>query len=113
MVRSKIKTLGIVAVLMVLSVLALYFAQALLMPKYMSNVKEGALIAEYYKAPKNNDVIFIGDCEVYENISPVTLWQEYGKLIFHLADFPVERGAVRSEERRVGKECRSRWSPYH
>ena len=23
------------------------------------------------------------------------------------------REAVRSEERRVGKECRSRWSPYH
>ena len=23
----------------------------------------------------------------------------------------IERG--RSEERRVGKECRSRWSPYH
>src|SRR2546422_10202178 len=22
-------------------------------------------------------------------------------------------GRVRSEERRVGKECRSRWSPYH
>ena len=22
-------------------------------------------------------------------------------------------GAKRSEERRVGKECRSRWSPYH
>ena len=22
-------------------------------------------------------------------------------------------GALRSEERRVGKECRSRWSPYH
>src|SRR5215213_10657582 len=22
-------------------------------------------------------------------------------------------GCVRSEERRVGKECRSRWSPYH
>ena len=26
---------------------------------------------------------------------------------------PVETFAVRSEERRVGKECRSRWSPYH
>ena len=27
----------------------------------------------------------------------------------------VKRGydAARSEERRVGKECRSRWSPYH
>ena len=24
-----------------------------------------------------------------------------------------ENGAIRSEERRVGKECRSRWSPYH
>ena len=22
-------------------------------------------------------------------------------------------GCTRSEERRVGKECRSRWSPYH
>ena len=22
-------------------------------------------------------------------------------------------GVLRSEERRVGKECRSRWSPYH
>ena len=23
------------------------------------------------------------------------------------------KGTLRSEERRVGKECRSRWSPYH
>src|SRR4029077_21294441 len=26
---------------------------------------------------------------------------------------PYSYGAQRSEERRVGKECRSRWSPYH
>ena len=25
----------------------------------------------------------------------------------------VNNGFPRSEERRVGKECRSRWSPYH
>src|SRR2546427_4763882 len=25
----------------------------------------------------------------------------------------LELGEARSEERRVGKECRSRWSPYH
>ena len=25
----------------------------------------------------------------------------------------IEEQDVRSEERRVGKECRSRWSPYH
>src|SRR3712207_4793831 len=27
--------------------------------------------------------------------------------------FNVKYNKVRSEERRVGKECRSRWSPYH
>src|SRR2546427_933000 len=27
--------------------------------------------------------------------------------------FPMPRSPGRSEERRVGKECRSRWSPYH
>src|SRR5271169_2129033 len=25
----------------------------------------------------------------------------------------IEKTKMRSEERRVGKECRSRWSPYH
>src|SRR3712207_6515693 len=25
----------------------------------------------------------------------------------------IDEGDMRSEERRVGKECRSRWSPYH
>ena len=37
---------------------------------------------------------------------------------YEWAQFLVERGVLeraeyRSEERRVGKECRSRWSPYH
>ena len=31
-------------------------------------------------------------------------------LIFRQKDYAL---AERSEERRVGKECRSRWSPYH
>ena len=25
----------------------------------------------------------------------------------------IDKLNIRSEERRVGKECRSRWSPYH
>ena len=39
--------------------------------------------------------------------------------IGHLRDLPKSKLGVdlenhrRSEERRVGKECRSRWSPYH
>ena len=65
------------SVLLVCGIL-LYFLQALLVPKYMDNTKEGALIGEYYDNAGNNDVIFIGDCEVYENFSPITLWEEYG-----------------------------------
>ena len=30
-----------------------------------------------------------------------------------VADCPECPKSARSEERRVGKECRSRWSPYH
>src|SRR3989441_12667992 len=30
-----------------------------------------------------------------------------------LLGYVIDAPAVRSEERRVGKECRSRWSPYH
>src|SRR5260221_1011637 len=30
-----------------------------------------------------------------------------------LSDATIVPGDDRSEERRVGKECRSRWSPYH
>src|SRR5256885_6105255 len=33
--------------------------------------------------------------------------------IVGFSDFPEDDSGARSEERRVGKECRSRWSPYH
>lgn len=56
----------------------LILLQMLLVPKYMTRSQEGALIGEYYKNAGNNDVVFIGDCEVYENISPITLWEKYG-----------------------------------
>ena len=37
-----------------------------------------------------------------------------GRIIFGIDDKTREVvGIPRSEERRVGKECRSRWSPYH
>ena len=32
---------------------------------------------------------------------------------FSLCEAGFTRAKNRSEERRVGKECRSRWSPYH
>ena len=51
---------------------------ALLIPKYMTSIPEGALIAEYYEESTPHQVLFVGDCEVYENFSPATLWEEYG-----------------------------------
>ena len=38
-------------------------------------------------------------------------WDQYPHDRATLAIFALD--ASRSEERRVGKECRSRWSPYH
>src|ERR1041384_8860101 len=48
-------------------------------------------------------------------------WSVQDPSLSHAIDGPVRNflgtpgaiGADRSEERRVGKECRSRWSPYH
>ena len=62
----------------VILALVLVLLNALFMPKYMSEIPEGALIAEYYEEKADHDVIFIGDCEVYENFSPDVLWNEYG-----------------------------------
>lgn len=57
----------------------LFLLQRLLVPKYVTGVVEGALVAEYYQQEnKDFDVIFVGDCEVYENFSPAELWKEYG-----------------------------------
>ena len=41
--------------------------------------------------------------------------EEARKVLEHIRDDEKEHVAelTRSEERRVGKECRSRWSPYH
>lgn len=52
--------------------------QNLLMPKYVTAIHEGNLVHEYYDEVKNHDVIFIGDCEVFSNFSPVKLWEDYG-----------------------------------
>ena len=40
---------------------------------------------------------------------PLPMLTAYKNLGFDIKDYPN----ARSEERRVGKECRSRWSPYH
>ncbi|MCQ2534614.1 MAG: SGNH/GDSL hydrolase family protein [Clostridia bacterium] len=66
-------TASIIVVAFVLSFLTL-----LLKPKFMTGITEGAMIAEFYKEEMCHDVVFVGDCELYENISPITLWENYG-----------------------------------
>ena len=56
----------------------IFVLECLLVPKYQSGIVEGSMIAEYYKDKTKHDVIMVGDCEVYENISTVELWNKYG-----------------------------------
>lgn len=73
----KKRILTAVAAVILLALLLAFF-QALVRPKYTDNA-EGALIGEYYlEKNKDHDVIFVGDCEVYESFVPAVLWEEYG-----------------------------------
>jgi len=67
-------------ILCVILVFVLFFLliTRLLEPKYMTDLVEGSMIAEYYQETGKHDVIFIGDCEVYANFSPMVLYQEEG-----------------------------------
>ena len=54
------------------------------------------------------------ESHVYFTILTVVLIPTLGVTFGLLADLVMHFiGLDRSEERRVGKECRSRWSPYH
>ena len=62
-------------------VLAIVFTlcSALVVPKYTDSTQlEGRLIGEYYAEAGGHDVIFIGDCEVYESFVPAVMWEKYG-----------------------------------
>ncbi len=72
--KAVLIALAAVAVL----VLSLWLLQRLLVPKYISSSEEGLLVKEYYSYAGCNDVLFVGDCEVYSNFSTVKMWTEYG-----------------------------------
>ena len=79
--RKKGKSRVIIAVVitLVITIGVVFLLERLLVPKYVDDIVEGAFVAEYYQEEnKDFDVLFIGDCEVYENFSPVVLWEENG-----------------------------------
>lgn len=73
--KKKRILIAVCAVLILVILLGLL--QTLVTPKYRDN-PEGALIGEYYAESGGHDVIFVGDCEVYESLVPAVLWEEYG-----------------------------------
>ena len=65
---------------LVLAALLVWGLGRLARPKYASGVTlEGSMVENWYAhAGEGHQVLFIGDCEVYESFSPVTLYEEYG-----------------------------------
>ena len=57
-------------------------------------------------------VLFALGYELSRRWPALFLWLPAVAVLVFFACIPLLR-AERSEERRVGKECRSRWSPYH
>ena len=49
---------------------------------------------------------------IWIGVEDFLYWIIFTGVVFVLL-YRENDGMVRSEERRVGKECRSRWSPYH
>ena len=61
---------------------------------------------------------YIPDLELPEESRPIGRWGRMHKAFLQehrpgQYNALLLSGKLRSEERRVGKECRSRWSPYH
>ena len=67
-----------------------------------------AVTKMYYVGSKNENPSRTGFAHFFEHLMfEGTENIEKGEIL------EIVGGAERSEERRVGKECRSRWSPYH
>ena len=46
--------------------------------KYVEDLVEGSLTHSYYESGFNHEVIFLGDCEMYANFSPMVIYEESG-----------------------------------
>ncbi len=76
--KINLKTpVSIVAVLLA-SVAVFCLVSRLLSPKYMTDLEEGSMISAYYHQAQDHDVVFIGDCEVYANFSPLEMYRSNG-----------------------------------
>ena len=75
---KKIKTALSITAVVLAFVLVFVFLNLLVQPKYATELVEGGMISEYYDRAGGNDVIFVGDCEVYANFTPLEMYREAG-----------------------------------
>ena len=54
------------------------FINKLVSPKYVTDLVEGSLISSYYSSSFDHEVIYLGDCEIYANFSPMVDYSENG-----------------------------------
>ncbi len=76
--RNTLKTLLSVTAVVLIFLILLSLATILLQPKYMTDLVEGSMLSQYYRESGGHDVIFVGDCEVYANFTPLELYREAG-----------------------------------
>ena len=74
--KKFIRIISFVCALLIVLGAAIYLG-AVLQDARLDN-REGHLLCGYYDTADTRDVIFIGDCEVYEGFVPATLFEEYG-----------------------------------
>lgn len=74
----KARTVIRVILIIIIFILLFVLLNMLLQPKYAETLVEGSMISQYYEEPKDHEVIFIGDCEVYANFSPMVMYEEQG-----------------------------------
>ena len=106
---------GLIPVL-ITAVLALYRPTWL---ARLDNAVYDSLLRSVRTRPPGDRVVIVDVDE--RSLSTIGQWpwrrDLIGRLIARLRDMGASTIALdiifRSEERRVGKECRSRWSPYH
>ena len=67
-----------IVIIIIAFVLLFVFLNQFLSPKYMTNLVEGSMTAAYYDEEKNHEVIFLGDREMYANISPLVMYEQEG-----------------------------------
>ena len=82
----------------------------------------GAILSNQKIQAYNNDStaivfdmssVFLGDNKKMSPFDKNSIYGMYNRTENYQSDCSYISQIKRSEERRVGKECRSRWSPYH